>query len=981
MKWNIKRLLSLVLTLAAVLTLLPVGTLAADMTTVYCQTPEDWDRCLVYWWGVGDHPQWPGVSMELDENGVWGCDVPTDAQGLIFNDGQGNQSGNLTVPTGDRVMYGYEQQAWTGYGETEYEALYIVAGSGSLCGSDWNPADENNRMTDPEGDGIFTKSYANVAAGTYELKVTVGSWSKSWGDPEKGSNYILILDRDVEVLTVCFDVTRELILIALDQEELPSPEPVITLSGSSNADTVTLTGNGLAETIRITDGYLFENLTPGSYTLTFRKEGFVERSVQVQVADQSVTQDCRLCLRGDVNGDGIVNIGDVARLYSHARKNAPLTGYALECGDYLADGVVNVGDVARMYSVIRGTAEPPEDPTEPEEPTEPEPTEPEPTEPEPTEPEPTEPEPTEPEPTEPEPTEPSGPQDPINGVYVVGRDELPYTDEEIYQQLFDPNSKLQIDLDMSDKELQKLQDDYERYRNMGSKSPIYRLGTMTITVTTARGTVSYQIPEVGVRMKGNTSRTSFYNQEEGIYKYIHFKFDFQETFDDEEYYGSDSKVWESEDARDARKDRTFATLEKLEMRWNKLYDSTYLRESYAYEVYRSEGVLAPQCNIGALTWSGKRMGIYTVEEPVDKLFIERNVPAEDQGGDLYKLGWTSDGATFTNTNSIGVEDEDKCQFFVYDLKTNKKKSTHDALKNMINTLNSGSVTKESFAGVVDVDNFLRFAAVSYFMGNPDDLRNNYNNCYVYFLKSSGKAVFIPYDYDRCLGINREYNPNGNSMTRDDPYGNGNQRSPLYRYSVDKGGYYTEEYTQVLLQVAENQLLTPEAFEARFNTAASLYRDLVTPERNLRNAEGRDFSFDLNRGGSASGGDNMSFKDYITAKMDAFRGFMGQTGGGDIDTARCYIRGDFNSWSIEEGYAMTREGDWMVYILDVWGTAKLKVYNDRNQTWMGTECLSPDTWVPYESDGHYNIILTTGTYRIQYSPEQNLITLDQQGSYT
>ena len=89
---------------------------------------------------------------------------------------------------------------------------------------------------------------------------------------------------------------------------------------------------------------------------------------------------------------------------------------------------------------------------------------------------------------------------------------------------------------------------------------------LRITITTDKDAVSYQIKEVGARMKGNTSRTSFYNEDEGIYNYIHFKFDFQETFDDEEYYGSDCKVWETDALRKERKNRTFAGMEKLEMR-------------------------------------------------------------------------------------------------------------------------------------------------------------------------------------------------------------------------------------------------------------------------------------------------------------------------------------------------------------------------------------------------------------------------------
>lgn len=929
MKITKKRMLALFLCLAAVISLLPVGAWAADTTTVYCQPPEDWEQCLVYWWGVKWAPDWPGVSMERNDEGIYYYEVPSYAQGILFNNGQGQQTGDLQVPQDEYAQYLVDDRCWVVYGGTEPQVLYIVAGVHSLCGSDWNPGDRNNRMTDGDGDGIYTKTYENVAAGTYELKVTTGSWSQSWGDPEKGSNYILTVENDSTDVTVGFDTAQEKIVIFLDGER---PEPSFSISGAMNGSFQAVLTDDTGSVTRSGSGsYKFEGVKPGVYTLSFSAQGYVTRSYDLTVTDANVTLDAALNLLGDVTGNGKINLGDTARIYAHIRGSSLLSGYPLACADYTGDSTVNVGDTARLYAFIRNQTPPVT------------------------------------------PEIPDVPDDPVSGVYVVGVDTLPYSDEEIYQQIFDANTKLEIDLDMSDKELQKLQEDYERYRNMNSKSPIYRMGTLTLTVTTSAGKVSYVIPEVGARMKGNTSRTSFYNEEEGIYKYIHFKFDFQETFDDEEYYGSDSKVWESEAARDTRKDRTFATLEKLEMRWNKLYDATYLKESYAYEIYRSEGVLAPQCNIGVLNWSGARMGIYTVEEPVDSVFIERNVAQEDQGGDLYKLGWTNEGATFTNTNSIGAEDEDKGKFYVYDIKTNKKKTDHSALINMINTLNSGNVTKSSFASVVDVDNFLRFAAVSYFMGNPDDLRNNYNNCYVYFLKSSGKAVFIPYDYDRCLGINREWNPNGNSMTRDDPFGNGNQQSPLYRYSVDKGGYYTQEYTQVLLEVSENELLKPESFEARFNIAKSFYADQVTPQRNLKNAEGRDFSFDLNRSGSASGGDNMSFRDYINAKMSAFRSYMGISDP-QPSSDNCYILGDFNSWSVSNDYAMKKEGSLLTYTLQLRSIGKFKVYDNQDGSWMGSECVTPDTTVSYDTDKRTNIILSPGSYRITYDPQTRKITI-------
>lgn len=574
-----------------------------------------------------------------------------------------------------------------------------------------------------------------------------------------------------------------------------------------------------------------------------------------------------------------------------------------------------------------------------------------------------------------------------DGIYDVGSEKLPYTQQQIYEQLFDINNKIEIDLDMSNAELQKLQDDYDHYRSFGSKSPIYRKADLTMTITTSNGSTTYRIREVGLRMKGNTSRTDFYSAQEGIYKYIHFKLDFQETFDDEAYYGKDAKVWETKELRKERKNRTFATLEKLELRWNKCYDSTYLKETYAYELYRSEGVLAPHTNLCSLDWSDLHMGIYTVNEPVDEVFLEKYLPAADLGGDLYKCGWTNEGASFTNTNSIGIEDEDKGRFYVYDLKSNKKTSTHQSLKNLINQLNSGSVTKERFGQLVDTEYFVSFAAVSYFLGNPDDLRNNYNNFYLYFLKSSGKAIFIPYDYDRCLGITVEYNPSGHAMTKDNPFSdrresqNASQDNPLYIYSVDKGGYYVSEYADALNRVAGNTLLTAATFEKWFNIAKRNYSQDVNPSKTMRNAEGRNFAFDLNRTSSASSGSNMSFKDYITAKMSAFRGYMENVdsyiGNEPLPSTRFFIRGDFNDWSNRDEYAMKQKDGKFVCTLSFSHEFRFKVYDDVNQLWFGEESLSEDNSVSYTTDKRGNIKLSAGTYTVAYDPETGILTLTKQ----
>lgn len=580
-----------------------------------------------------------------------------------------------------------------------------------------------------------------------------------------------------------------------------------------------------------------------------------------------------------------------------------------------------------------------------------------------------------------DPTVPSKPAPtPDDGIIDIGYDELPCTEEELFIQLFDLNNEIQIDLDMSASELQKLQNDYEQYRSFNSKSPIYRMGTLTVSITTTSGTTKYRISEVGVRMKGNTSRTDFYNSHDGIYKYIHLKLDFQETFDDAEYYGSSAKVWANEEQRKARKDRTFASLEQLEMRWNKCYDPTYLRETYAYSLYRSEGVMAPLTNLCSFDWSDLHMGVYTINEPVDKVFLEKRLPEGEADGDLYKCGWTNEGCTFTNTNSIGIEDEDKGQFYCYDLKNNKKTSDHSALKNLINKLNSYSLTKEELAQLVDMDNFLSYAAVSYFLGNPDDLRNNYNNFYLYFVPSTGQALFIPYDYDRCLGLTYEWDPTGNGVTQDDPFGEaiaagGDQRNPLMLKTVVKGGFYVEEFGNVLKRVAGNSLLKNETFESWFYRANNLYSDQVRPGKTLYNADGRDFSFSLSDGI----GGNMSIKTYLTRKMATYNRCMGNLDN-ILDYERpeqiiYYIRGEFNGWSDQPQYGMTIKDGKASITLTFTQNAKFKIYNQAQQIWYGTLDMSPDTTVEYSTVGnHDNILLKPGKYLIVLDLETLLITI-------
>lgn len=582
----------------------------------------------------------------------------------------------------------------------------------------------------------------------------------------------------------------------------------------------------------------------------------------------------------------------------------------------------------------------------------------------PTTPEPTVPAPTDPTVTQPKPTEPA-PTDPDEALIDVDTDKLPVSQQTLYDRLFAPDRKIQVDIRISDSELLKLQKDYEHYSGFGSKSPIYRMADVVITIDG----VGYLIREVGVRMKGNTSRIDFYDPQQGIYDLIHLKLDFQETFDDEDYYGDQAKKWSSKDQRKARKDRTFATLENLELRWNKCGDTTYIREIYSYDLYRSEGVLAPKAHLCSLDMAGVHMGLYTMVEPVDEIFLQKRLSARDLGGDLYKCSRKS---SFTQIRSIGIENEDLGKFYCYDLKTNKKTSQHSALGGLIAQLNCRVVTRESLAQAMDMEYFLSYAAVSHFLGNSDDLRNNYNNFYIYFLKSSGKAIIIPYDLDQCLGAT-----SGMRLADDDPFSSLQeglmepllQENPMFRYTVVRGGLYVEDLAAALVRVSKNKLLSPDTFDHRFEQAKKLYGGDAIPGKSFKSMAGRDPA--MAQSDPSNPKQKTTFRNYMEAMQASVASFLAKGYEDDgfsvpVPTDFC-VSGTMNGWDKTGTHMMEWKDGAYTFDLTLTKASNVKIYHKPSGVWLD------DRYLRNAGQGQ-NISLKEGTYHIVYDPYTMTITV-------
>ncbi len=104
---------------------------------------------------------------------------------------------------------------------------YYVAGSGGLCGSDWNPADSNNQMT--WKDGIYEKVFTNVAAGSYEFCVVkdgmwdAGQWNLT-GVAGYENNAHVTVDVAGSTVTVGFNGTNATVDVTAGSDTPDTPD-------------------------------------------------------------------------------------------------------------------------------------------------------------------------------------------------------------------------------------------------------------------------------------------------------------------------------------------------------------------------------------------------------------------------------------------------------------------------------------------------------------------------------------------------------------------------------------------------------------------------------------------------------------------------------------------------------------------------------------------------------------------------------------
>ena len=212
-----------------------------ETVTVYFRNDWLWPEVYVHYWNDSQGTAWPGELMTFvettDAGDVYTIEIPAWATSLLFNGLEnGNPSnrqqtpdvtsfadgdafyiywdGENKVSKFDYTPAGEEPEVPTDPEPTDppvVEATYIIAGTGELCGTAWDPANTANKMT-LNADGLYEKTFESVPKGNHSFKVTDGTWNNCWGGSGADGNYEFTLDAISDV-TITFNAATKTIAV------------------------------------------------------------------------------------------------------------------------------------------------------------------------------------------------------------------------------------------------------------------------------------------------------------------------------------------------------------------------------------------------------------------------------------------------------------------------------------------------------------------------------------------------------------------------------------------------------------------------------------------------------------------------------------------------------------------------------------------------------------------------------------------------
>ena len=248
----------------------------------------------------------------------------------------------------------------------------------------------------------------------------------------------------------------------------------------------------------------------------------------------------------------------------------------------------------------------------------------------------------------------------------------------------------------------------------------------TCTVHAHNSQIDETVTNVGIRVRGNTSRWSLKKS---------WKISFNEFESGRRWHG----------------------LKKLNLN-GEHNDVTITRSKLTWDLYEQMSIPAPRAAHVYLTINDGAdvEDVHVNVEQIDDDFVERWFGSDT--GNLYKclyqgaradLRYVAPGtaATYQSLGDNGTSQ-------TYELEINEETPDYTRLAEFIDFVNN-TTDAQFAAGIIDrfsVDNFLRAMAADVAGGNWDNYWYGANNFYLYDNPNTGRFEFIPYDTDNTYGV-------------------------------------------------------------------------------------------------------------------------------------------------------------------------------------------------------------------------------------
>ena len=184
-------------------------------------------------------------------------------------------------------------------------------------------------------DGTTYKTADQFADGTVLALLDNGHWTQGEDD-------------EYPVLGDAPGVTVSGMVTSFGEESEKTTVQLFPSGSDTPAFSVTLTGTHAM--------YSFTGVEAGTYTMKVSKANHVTREYTVVVGNSPIPLDAKIHLKGDINGDGRINVSDVGLANAHAKKVSTLEGYQFDCANVNGDTRITISDVGLLNAHAKKTS-------------------------------------------------------------------------------------------------------------------------------------------------------------------------------------------------------------------------------------------------------------------------------------------------------------------------------------------------------------------------------------------------------------------------------------------------------------------------------------------------------------------------------------------------------------------------------------------------------------------------------------------------